>query len=260
VAYDGAAAQWDAYHRFQVNERNELILLTTSIERVSCYTKNTITTAVSPFIRFGTETNRSIWAFLHQVLTEYERCCNVFGGLIERNHDDTMHSVFSPQSAEATKNMKKQIRNVVNRLDEGREWAQNIISDTMLYGTLNSNAGRPIDQDHWQRLIDHAFDNSTDKIAKDFDALRAYTQRLRERRILERQQPPQAVHPSEVHEYDQDAPPDEYNHETKPDHPDNLKSDESYSDDSYHNTHDGYAIPKKASFYTSICSDQNPTV
>ena len=37
-------------------------------------------------------------------------------------------------------------------------------------------------------------------------------------------------------------------------------SDGSYSDDSYHNTHDGYSIPKKASFYTSICSDQNPPV
>ena len=55
------------------------------------------------------------------------------------------------------------------------------------------------------------------------------------------------------HTFDQDLPPDEYESDYK-------DPDESYSDDSYHNTHDGYAIPKKASFYISICSDQNPPV
>ena len=242
-----------------MDERDKLILITTSLETVSSYTKTSITTAVAPFIRFGTEINRSIWDFLRQILIEYERCCYVFGGTINRNHDDTMHSVFSPQSVEATKNMKKQIRIVVNRLDEGREWAQNLISDTLLYGTIQSDAGYPIDHVHWQRILDFAFDDSIEKITKDFDDLRLYTQGLRERRIFERQRLAQDAQTPVVHTFDQELQPDEYEPDNKPNRPTNNDSDGSYSDDSYHNTRDGYSIPKKVSFYNSICSDQNPS-
>ena len=52
--------------------------------------------------------------------------------------------------------------------------------------------------------------------------------------------------------------PEEYEPDNKFSRSINNDSDGSYSDDSYHNTHDGYSIPKKASFYASICSDQNP--
>ena len=216
VAYDGAAAQWDAYQRYPMDDRDELILISTNLEKVSCYTKTTIATAVAPFIRFGPEMNRGIWAFLHQVLAEYERCYYVFGGTINRNHDDTMHSVFSPQSVEATKNMKKQIRIAINRLDGGREWAQNIIMDTLLYGTLQSDAGVPINNVHWQEIIDFAFDDSIKNITKDFDALRHYTRGLRERRMLQLQQPVHDAHSPVVHTFDQELPPDEYEPYNKP--------------------------------------------
>ena len=155
--------------------------------------------------------------------------------------------------------LPSRIRIVVNRLDEGREWAQNLISDTLLYGTIQSDAGYPIDHVHWQKILDFAFNDSIERITKDFDDLRLYTQGLRERRILERQRLAQEAQPLVVHAFDQELQPNEYEPDKKPDRPTNDDSDGSYSDDSYHNTHDGYSIPKRASFYNSICSDQNPS-
>ena len=190
-------------------------------------------------------------------MNEFERGILVFGGTIDGHHNDTVLCVFSIDDEEALKIMKKRIKFMIKRLSEGLEWGFTIIEDTLLYGTPKSDAGLPIDAAQWQPAINAAFDESREKMIDCYIAVRFFYGNLRYARLLLVQEVMgnEQAQPIE-HIYDQDLQPDEY--ESNNDHLTNNDSDGSYSDDSYHNTHDGYSIPKKVSFYASICSGQNP--
>ena len=91
------------------------------------------------------ERSVNVWALLRQELAEFDRGIHVFGGSIDGHDNDTVLCVFSPDDEEALKIMKKRIKFVIKRLNEGFAWGHSIIEDTLLYGTPNSDAGVPID-------------------------------------------------------------------------------------------------------------------